>query len=104
MSILDNHAPEPNDTSRALRNAILELPLEKQDAVQEQLFAVVADYEATGEIKPVVHFIKSLAMTARLHRNPAYRKSLDEADEAAMSAPQGFDVDTFFGQMREQLA
>lgn len=82
-----------------MKAALQDLPVEQQEAVRDRLFEVAAQYQATGQVDPLIHYVQSLLMTARLHRNPAYRKSLLEAD----SQPAGdlVDVDTFMARMRE---
>lgn len=105
MSVTDIRHGESvsDDVARAaadLKAALRDLPVEQQEAVSDRLFEVAAQYQATGQVDPLLHYIQSLFMTARLHRNPAYRKSLHEAD----TEPLGdlVDVDTFMSRMRER--
>ncbi len=82
--------PESAGSQKAeeLLVSLRDLPIETQDAVWGELAEVVTTYTDTGRVDPLIHFVKSLDMTTRLHRNPAYRKSLAEADEAAGRPPQ----------------
>ncbi len=111
MSIIDlrpGHDADMEDTpeSAAIRQAVQDLPPSQQEAVHSRLYAVAANYERTGRVDPVLHFIESLLMTARLHRNPAYLKGLAEADaDAASGPPQGYlDVEGFMHLMRDRYA
>lgn len=95
-SMSDDVARGAADIKAALRD----LPMEKQELVQDRLFEVAAQYQATGQVDPLIHYIQSLLMTARLHRNPAYRKSLDEADREPVGEPS--TVADFMQRMRER--
>jgi len=105
MSVTDirHNDSVSDDVARAaadIKAALRDLPFEQQEAVNDRLFEVAAQYQATGQVDPLLHYIQSLTMTARLHRNPAYVKSLHEAD----SEPVGdvVDVDTFMTRMQER--
>jgi len=52
--------------------ALNSLPSWGQQEVLRGLIQVVARYERTGDSSAVDHFMESLAMTARMERNPAY--------------------------------
>ncbi|MDQ1683674.1 MAG: hypothetical protein QOC82_411 [Frankiaceae bacterium] len=84
------HARRPvgaatDETVQDLRAAIRDLPVGCQDEVLEQLFRAGLDYEQTGKVDPLLHFVTSLVMTARLHRNPRYQKALTETDTEDLS-------------------
>lgn len=103
MSVTDIRHNVSNGVARSaadLKTALRDLPVDQQEAVSDRLFEVAAQYQETGQVDPVLHYLQSLFMTARLHRNPAYRKSLQEAE----SEPAGevVDVDVFMARMRER--
>src|ERR1700736_4136073 len=52
--------------------ALNNLPSWSHQEVLRRLIQVVARYERTGDTSVVDHFMESLAMTARMERNPAY--------------------------------
>jgi hypothetical protein len=95
-SMSDDVAQAAADIKAALRD----LPMEKQEVVQDRLFEVAAQYQATGQVDPLIHYVQSLLMTARLHRNPAYRKSLEEADREPVG--ETTTVADFMQRMRER--
>jgi hypothetical protein len=108
MSVSDiRHAqPAGDDRERLaaeLKAALDDMPIEQQQAVRDRLVEVVVHHQTTGEVDPLIHFGRSLQMTARLHRNPAYRKSLKEA-QAEPVDPAGVDVADFMQRMRERHA
>lgn len=98
--------PTRDDVARAgreLNAALDDMPFEAQAAVRQRLSEVAAHYLAVGEVDPLIHFVRSLQMTARLHRNPAYRKSVDEAAREPVAA-EGHTVEDFMAHMHEQYA
>jgi hypothetical protein len=97
-SMSDDVARHAADIKAALRD----LPVEKQELVQDRLFEVAAQYQATGQVDPLIHYVQSLLMTARLHRNPAYRKSLEQADREPVGETS--TVADFMQRMRERHA
>jgi hypothetical protein len=52
--------------------ALNSLPSWGHQEVLRRLIQVVARYERTGDVALVDHFMASLAMTARMERDPAY--------------------------------
>lgn len=99
-------SPEVAQGAAEIKDALRDLPLEAQAVVQDRLFEVAAQYQATGQVDPLIHYVQSLLMTARLHRNPAYRKSLAEADAAAENGPPAdvIDVAAYMQSVRERRA
>lgn len=96
-------APDNRDRLAAeLKAALDDMPVEQQQALRDRLVEVVVHHQTTGEVDPLIHFGQSLQMTARLHRNPAYRKSLEEAQREPVGA--AIDVGDFIQRMRERHA
>jgi hypothetical protein len=63
-----------------LRSAIRDLPPESQDQVDRAMAEAAIEYRETGDMTSMRLFVESLLITARLHRNPDYRKALAEAE------------------------
>lgn len=101
----DASAPD-SDAARQIVDALTDLPPGSRDAVFERLTAVVANYDQTRQVDPVIHFMESLLMTARLHRNQAYCDSLAEAEASRMHGEPGGtgDVADFMTALRERRA
>jgi hypothetical protein len=97
--------PEVATIVRALKLAVQDLPIERQDVAFEQMGAALVETERTGDPGPVSRYVSSLRLTARLHRNPAYIKALREAnDDLAEEMAQAVPVGTFVAQMRARHA
>lgn len=60
--------------------ALNNLPHWGHQEVLRRLIQVVARYERTGDTTVVDHFMESLAMTARMERNPAYVLATAQGD------------------------
>lgn len=60
--------------------ALNNLPSWGHQEVLRRLIKVVARYERTGDTAVVDHFMESLAMTARMERNPAYVMAAAECE------------------------
>lgn len=60
--------------------ALHDLPPAPREQVDRRMAEVAAGYAATGQVDPVLRFVRSLLATARLHRNRHYVKALAEAD------------------------
>lgn len=108
MSVSDiRHAqPAEGDSARLaveLKAALDDMPIEQQQAVRDRLVDVAVHLQTTGEVDPALHFLRSLQMTARLHRNPAYRKSLEEAMREPVGA-NTVSVTDFVARMKERHA
>ena len=100
----DVHADANAETLARVTEALAGLPANQQDEVRRRLAAVVANFGETRQVDPVIHFVESLLMTAQLHRNPAFRKGLSEADEAAQQGEPQHDgnVADLMAAMRER--
>jgi hypothetical protein len=106
-ALLDVRPGHPEDDEDArfqeILDALRDLPAADQDAVRSRLAAVARNYERTRQVDPLIHFVESLLVTARLHRNPAYRKALAEADDAQAGAPADVvELGDFMSRMRER--
>jgi len=60
--------------------ALNSLPSWGHQEVLRRLIQVVARYERTGDVALVDHFMASLAMTARMERDPAYVMATAEVE------------------------
>lgn len=109
IALLDTrfHPHEPaSDAGREIESALLDLPAHTRETVHERLSAIVANYSENRQVDPVLHFIESLTMTARLHRNPAYCDALAIADASRLQSPpeDSGDVADFMKALRERQA
>lgn len=109
MSVLfadRDHLDESTDDAEveAIFAAIRDLPPESQEEVQRSLARVVKQYAENRRVDPVIHFIESLMMTARLHRNPRYGKALAEAKTVAEPLPDAMDRDALERRLDEFLS
>jgi hypothetical protein len=98
--------PPGNERERLaaqLKAALDDMPIEQQQALRDRLVEVVVHHQTTGEVDPLIHFGRSLQMTAQLHRNPAYLKSLEEAQRDPMVVA-GLDVADFMQRVRDRHA
>ena len=99
--MLDTRHVEPDEADvQAIFDALSDLPTDAQDTLRRQLATVLVNYQSTGQIDPAIHFLDSLLMTARLHRNPAYRKRLKEAAATPIDPDGGVEVADLVAEMR----
>lgn len=101
---MPGHLSRESELGDQILAAVRDLPASARDTVDELLAAAVAHYDETSDVGPLKHFADSLLMTARLHRNAAYKLALAEADaEDARPGPrEGVDVHEFISRMRQQ--
>ncbi len=93
--------PEVEAIVRALKDAVQDLPIERQDAAFEQMGMALVEADRTGSSSPISRYVQSLKLTSRLHRNPAYRKALAEADaELEREMVEALPVASFVDAMR----
>lgn len=107
MSVDDDSGRDPEVMAVAadLKAAIQDLPITRQDDAFEQMGAALVEAERTGSTTPVTRYVQSLRMTARLHRNPAYKKALAEADaDLAEEMSTAVPVSDFLDSMRARYA
>lgn len=74
-------------------DAIRALPPGSQEEVQRELARAIYRYHETRRVDPLLHFVESLFVTARLHRNPRYAKALAESMDEAEPTPDAVDTD-----------
>jgi hypothetical protein len=97
--------PEVAAVVSALKESIQDLPIERQDAAFEQMGSALVEVKRSGSPAAVTRYVQSLYLTARLHRNPAYKKALAEADaEFEQEIAESLPVSTFVDQMRARYA
>lgn len=84
-------SPESAAAVEELRAAIRDLPPAHHEEVDRQLAEAAVQYQATRDPQPLIFFVESLLMTARLHRTPEYHKALAEAEQDTWGS-DGVDV------------
>lgn len=107
MSVSPDLSPDPEVAAvvRALKESIQDLPIERQDAAFEQMGTALVEVKRTGSPTAVSRYVQSLHLTARLHRNPGYKKALAEADsELAEEMADAMPVSQFVDMMRARHA
>lgn len=99
---VESHEPEAW-SQRPVSESLRDLPIEAQDVVAGRLIEAAEKFQATRDIEPLARLLDSLWETARLHRNPAYRKALAEADDtgAAVTVP-ATDLQEYLRVRRER--
>ena len=83
--------PRDDRAVRLLNAAFQALPDDSRAEVRERLMQVIVTFERTNDIAPVVDFIQSVMITARLYSNPQYRSALQDAESESWDGP-GVDV------------
>jgi len=83
--------PRDDQAVRRLNAAFLALPDDSRAEVRARLMQVVVTFERTNDVAPVVDFIRSVMITARLYSNPQYRSALQDAESESWEGP-GVDV------------
>jgi len=73
-------SPEAAAEVEELRAAISALPADSHEEIYRQLAEAAVEYQATHDSGPLVLFVESLLLTARLHRTPEYRNALVDAE------------------------
>jgi len=109
VQALPGHVESGGATAEAVVAALDDLPRSRMSEVLNRLASAATHYEETGDTKPLIHFVDSLLMTARLHRNAAYRLRVAEveaqhaAQVASGEAPAGVEVADFVARAREKF-
>ena len=86
MTILDasTQAAADEEAIQEVVDALNDLPAEAQQQVRRDLVAAALQYKQRGKLDPLLHFVDSLLVTARLHRDPEYVRALGAADKATI--------------------
>lgn len=106
---LPGHVESGGATADAVVAALDDLPRSRMSEVLSRLASAATHYEETRDTEPLIHFVDSLLMTARLHRNGAYRLRVAEveaqhaAQVASGEAPEGVEVADFVARMRAKF-
>ncbi len=105
MTVQTHEDPEVLAFADALRSALNELPVDRQDVVYRKLSAVLLDVHRTGDASSVGRFVQGLQLSARLHANPGYLKAVREADaEIEQEMSEAVPVDQLVAAMRTRHA
>jgi hypothetical protein len=76
---------------RLLDNAFQALPEPSRAEVRARLMQTIVTFERTMDIAPVLDFIVSVQITAKLNVNPQYQSALRDAESESWDEP-GTDV------------
>lgn len=79
--------PRDDHAVRMLEAEFRTLPAESRDEVRAQLMQVIVTFERTKDIAPLVDFVQSVLITAKLNANPRYRAALAAADAESWDQP-----------------
>ena len=63
------------------------LPRESRDEVRARLMQVIVTFERNKDVAPVVDFMQSVLITARLNANPRYREAVKAAEAESWDGP-----------------
>lgn len=76
-----------DDAVKALNEAFNALPEESQQEVRARFLQVIVTFQRTKDIAPIVDFMQSVLITAKLNADPQYRAALREADAESLDQP-----------------
>lgn len=79
--------PRDDDAVRVLDEAFSALPEESQEEVLARLIQVIVTFQRTKDIAPVVEFVQSVLITAKLNADPRYQAALREAETESLDQP-----------------
>lgn len=79
--------PRDDDAVRVLDEAFSTLPEESQEEVRARLIQVIVTFQRTKDIAPVVEFVQSVLITAKLNADPRYQAALREAETESLDQP-----------------
>ena len=102
MTILDagRQAPADEEAIQEVVDALNDLPPDVQQQVRRDLVAAALQYKQRGKLDPLLHFVDSLLMTARLHRDPDYAQALATADKTTIDG-SGLTAEEVSAQVKE---
>jgi hypothetical protein len=67
--------------------AFQSLPDESREEVRARFMQVIVTFERTNDIAPVVDFVRSILITAKLNANPRYREAVKAAEADSWDGP-----------------
>ena len=76
---------------RLLDDAFQALPESSRAEVRARLMQIIVTFERTTDIAPVLDFLQSVQITAKLSVNPQYQSALRDAESESWDEP-GTDV------------
>jgi hypothetical protein len=79
--------PRDDLSVRMLDAAFLALPEDSRTEVRAQLMQAIVTFERTNDVAPLVDFVQSVLITAKLHSNPQYRSALKDAEAESWDEP-----------------
>ncbi|GEM_PF-1941514 len=83
--------PRDDGAVRLLEDAFQALPERTRAEVRARLMQAIVTFERTRDIAPVVDFMRSVEITAKLNVNPQYQAALRDAEAESWDEP-GTDV------------
>ena len=83
--------PRDDHAVRLLDDAFQSLPESSRAEVRARLMQTIVTFERTMDIAPVVDFMMSVQITAKLNVNPQYQSALRDAESESWDEP-GTDV------------
>lgn len=79
--------PRDDRAVRLLEDAFQALPESSRAEVRARLMQTIVTFERTMDIAPVVDFMMSVQITARLNVNPQYQSALLDAESESWDEP-----------------
>ncbi len=83
--------PRDDRAVRLLDDAFQALPESSRAEVRARLMQIIVTFERTTDIAPVLDFLQSVQITAKLSVNPQYQSALRDAESESWDEP-GTDV------------
>jgi hypothetical protein len=83
--------PRDDRAVRSLDDAFQALPESSRAEVRARLMQIIVTFERTTDIAPVLDFLQSVQITAKLGVNPQYQSALRDAESESWDEP-GTDV------------
>ncbi len=72
---------------RLLDDAFQALPESSRAEVRARLMQIIVTFERTMDIAPVLDFLRSVEITAKLSVNPQYQSALRDAESESWDGP-----------------
>jgi len=79
--------PREDRAVRLLDEAFEALPESSRAEVRARLMQVIVTFERTKDVAPVLDFVVSFQITAKLNANPQYQSALQDAESESWDEP-----------------
>ncbi len=79
--------PRDDRAVRLLDDAFQALPESSRAEVRARLMQIIVTFERTMDIAPVLDFLRSVEITAKLSVNPQYQSALRDAESESWDGP-----------------